>query len=76
MSESQMSFRWNSFTFTGGASAVWLFAWIFLAFDTPANHPRITDLEREYIEWGSQKSDAPKKVRHLKNIAGCFKSRS
>ena len=49
------------FPLIGGASAVWLVAWIFLAFDSPSRHPRITDIEREYTEHGTWKSEAPKK---------------
>lgn len=30
--------------------AVWYTAWYFLVFDSPAQHPRIDDEEREYIE--------------------------
>ena len=51
------------FPLKGGASTVWLVAWIFLAFDSPSRHPRITDIEREYIEHGTRKSEAPKKVK-------------
>ena len=51
------------FSQQGAASAVWVVAWIFLAFDRPSRHPRITDIEREYIEHGTRKSEAPNKVK-------------
>ena len=50
------------FPLKGGASALWLVAWIFLAYDSPSRHPRIRDIEREYIEHGTRKNEAPKKV--------------
>ena len=28
----------------------WFFFWIFLGFDSPASHPRISEAERKYIE--------------------------
>lgn len=34
----------------GIAGVVWFVAWIFLAFDTPASHPRISLEEQHYIE--------------------------
>ena len=29
---------------------IWFVAWIFMAYDTPATHPRISKKEREYIQ--------------------------
>ena len=34
----------------GLAGVVWFFAWLLLAFDTPASHPRISSEEQNYIE--------------------------
>ena len=35
---------------TGFAGIVWFVAWIFLVFNTPADHPRISPKEQHYIE--------------------------
>lgn len=37
------------FYFTGIAGIVWFTAWFFLVFDSPAEHPRISASERNYI---------------------------
>lgn len=34
----------------GAAGCLWFIAWLFLCYDTPAKHPRISMAEREYIE--------------------------
>jgi len=36
--------------FTGFAGILWFVAWLFLAFDSPASHPRISPQEQHYIE--------------------------
>ena len=36
--------------FAGAVGILWFFAWIFLAYSSPATHPRISKKEREYIE--------------------------
>ncbi|XP_017772050.1 PREDICTED: sialin-like [Nicrophorus vespilloides] len=44
--------RWGwevVFHVCGVAGCVWYTAWYFLVFDSPAEHPRISDEEREYI---------------------------
>ncbi|KAJ9590663.1 hypothetical protein L9F63_016291, partial [Diploptera punctata] len=38
-----------SFYLFGGLSVVWFFAWMFIVYDTPSTHPRISDQERSYI---------------------------
>ena len=38
------------FYVTGGCTVVWVIAWFYLAYDTPASHPRIDKEEKEYIE--------------------------
>jgi len=39
------------FTFhVGSVGVFWFVAWVFLAFDTPASHPRISLEEQHYIE--------------------------
>ncbi|XP_053986969.1 putative inorganic phosphate cotransporter isoform X1 [Hylaeus volcanicus] len=45
------SLGWESvFYVTGVIGLAWSAAWIFLVFDSPAQHPRISDKERRYIE--------------------------
>ena len=39
-------------TITGPLSVVWCFLWLFTTADTPKKHPRISRVEREYIEFG------------------------
>ncbi|CAH1802651.1 unnamed protein product [Owenia fusiformis] len=42
---------WPSiFYVSGGATFLWILLWAFFVFDTPRDHPRITDVERDYIE--------------------------
>lgn len=36
--------------FPGLVGILWFFSWTCLVFDTPAQHPRISQREREYIE--------------------------
>lgn len=44
-------FGWRLvFYTTGTIGMMWCIMWYFLAFNTPAEHPRITIAEREYIE--------------------------
>jgi len=44
-------FGWESvFYVTGLVGLVWAIVWFFVVFDTPAEHPRISPEEREYIE--------------------------
>ena len=43
-------------SFTGTAGILWFFAWIFLAYSSPATHPRISREEREYIEFSIAES--------------------
>ncbi|XP_066287316.1 sialin-like [Branchiostoma lanceolatum] len=40
------------FYIPGSFVAVWLLAWVLLAYDSPAKHPRILEEEQEYIEDG------------------------
>ncbi len=45
------SLGWRSiFYFTGGSGIIWCILWFFLAYDSPAKHPRISKSERDYIE--------------------------
>lgn len=44
-------YGWESvFYVTGGIGLVWSVAWFFLVYDSPAQHPRITQEERAEIE--------------------------
>ncbi|XP_064631101.1 sialin-like [Lineus longissimus] len=57
---------WASiFYITGATCVVWFLAWMLLAFDTPAEHPRISVEERDYIEnslKGQMEVDTMKKM--------------
>lgn len=45
------SLGWESvFYVTGVVGLVWSIAWFFAVFDSPAQHPRISEEERRYIE--------------------------
>lgn len=49
------SWGWPSiFYFTGGSGILWCVLWFFLAYDSPAKHPRISKEERAYIETSIQ----------------------
>lgn len=42
---------WGSiFYITGGLTFIWVIAWFILTADTPAEHPRITEAEKNHIE--------------------------
>ena len=34
----------------GGVGVLWFVAWMFIAYDSPAVHPRVSSIEREYIQ--------------------------
>ncbi|XP_064643137.1 sialin-like isoform X2 [Lineus longissimus] len=34
----------------GGSTVIWLVFWAFLVYDSPADHPRISEVERSFIE--------------------------
>ncbi|XP_019853503.1 PREDICTED: sialin-like [Amphimedon queenslandica] len=40
----------SAFYLCGIMGVIWFFFWLFLAFDSPSSHPRITSAERRYIE--------------------------
>ncbi|XP_059057805.1 sialin [Achroia grisella] len=43
-------FGWESaFYFTGLIGAIWSLAWFAVVYDTPADHPRITEEEKNYL---------------------------
>jgi ACS family sodium-dependent inorganic phosphate cotransporter len=45
------SLGWESvFYVTGVVGLIWSIAWFFVVYDSPAEHPRITEEERHYIE--------------------------
>lgn len=52
----------------GGIGLVWCAAFWFLCYDTPAEHPRISAAEREYIETAIKATNT--KVRAA-SPAGC-----
>ena len=44
---------------------IWSIMWFFLVYDTPSQHPRISDEERTYIENALNKKAGEKKVVNL-----------
>ena len=46
--------------YSGGLSVLWSVAWMFLVYDTPAVHPRISPAERKYIEDATESLDSVK----------------
>lgn len=46
---SMTSWEW-AYYLSGLIGVVWFVCWHFLVFETPAQHPRISDDERDYIE--------------------------
>lgn len=45
------SLGWESvFYVTGGIGIIWSVAWFLLVYDSPSQHPRISDEERRYIQ--------------------------
>jgi len=51
-------------TFTGVLGVIWSIMWFFLVYDSPSQHPRISDEERTYIENALNKA-VKKKVVNL-----------
>ena len=42
---------WRSiFYLTGASGLIWCILWLFLVYDSPKKHPRITNAEKKYIE--------------------------
>ena len=54
------------FTLEGMLGIVWFVIWLFVAFDDPASHPRISSAEKEYIE--SSMIATAKKVSVCKEV--------
>lgn len=57
-------FNWEAvFHISGAIGVAWFIAWWCLVYDTPAEHPRISEEERLYIENSIGKAITKKKVR-------------
>ena len=55
--------------FLGGVGVLWFIMWTMLTHDRPANHPRISIKEREYIQSSiGAGQDKERRVRDLKFI--------
>jgi len=48
--------------YTGGVTVVWVVMWFFLAYDIPADHPRITKAELDYLTVLVQQSTVKKVI--------------
>jgi ACS family sodium-dependent inorganic phosphate cotransporter len=58
------SLGWESvFYVTGVVGLIWSIAWFFLVFDSPAQHPRISEEERRYIEGSIGEATSHDKVQ-------------
>jgi ACS family sodium-dependent inorganic phosphate cotransporter len=64
------SVGWESvFYVTGVVGLVWSVAWFFVVFDSPAQHPRISQEERLYIESAIGEATSHGKVHlHLLSV--------
>ena len=51
----------------GAVGLLWFVAWMFIAYDSPAVHPRISPIERKYIQESlkGQMSNTENKKVHL-----------
>jgi ACS family sodium-dependent inorganic phosphate cotransporter len=62
------SVGWESvFYVTGVVGLVWSIVWFFVVFDSPAQHPRISQEERRYIEGAIGEATS-----HGKVMFNCF----
>ena len=60
------SLGWQSiFYFTGGSGILWCICWAFLVYDSPSQHPRISQEEKVYIE-----SSIQAQQQHTKSSLG------
>lgn len=60
---------WESvFYVQGGLGALWCVAWIFMAFDSPQEHPRIHPAERQLLEKCMENSGQKRAVRLKLNL--------
>ena len=59
----------------GAVGIIWCILWNVLVYNTPANHPRITDREKRYIELSIGSSSADRKASILSFIS-IFKPRA
>ena len=54
-------YEWRLLSYAGALGVGWSIMWYFLCYKSPADHPRISAIEREYIE--KALDTAPRKVR-------------
>jgi len=55
-------------TIAGVVGVIWAIMWFFLVYDSPAQHPRISAEEREYIEKALNKKTETK----VENVSHIF----
>ena len=58
-----MSF--SGFYSTGIVTIIWFVAWVFLVYETPRKHPRISENEIRYIETNIALDDRPRIIPWL-----------
>ncbi|XP_970513.2 sialin [Tribolium castaneum] len=62
------AYGWQSvFYLAGGVSLLWSFAWFYLIYDSPQQHPRISLHEKHLLECQIDKSSKPKRL-HFSQI--------
>ena len=52
-------------TIAGAMGVIWSIMWFFLVYDTPSQHPRISDKEKNYIENALNKKAVKREVVKL-----------
>ncbi len=51
----------------GGIGVIWFVLWLYLGYDSPATHPRISDKERKYIESSIKEEGATRNAKEKVN---------
>ncbi|XP_064611627.1 sialin-like [Liolophura sinensis] len=68
---------WGSIFYVfGGGSILWLTLWFFVVYDSPADHPRISAAERDYIQKSMGIASSHTDTEHKTPWVAILKSRS
>ena len=57
-------------SFIGGLACVWVLIWFYQTRDTPMEHPRISDIERDYIVNNVEYDASKRVIGHFVDV--CF----